>query len=437
MRSKRAGLPPWAAAGIALATLPSILVLLILWVLPTSNLTTGSDRLAFAMRGFTNMWFAGNTARTHLAALTDFNAYAKLMELAFGKGFPEHSWGYPPSMLLVASPFSMLPLLPAFLIWTALGIACFMSAMWAKHSTGSIPRGVAIACLFAPALWTCLLSGQTGAIAGALLITGMLAYPTSPVRGGIMLGLLSVKPQMGFLVPLHLLASGRWKALVWAGVSCIALIAASAFIWGIEGWTDFIGHTGGRMTDILQREWVGSSAQVNITSPFMAARALGSPLWLAWTLQGVVTAVCATACWKVSLRMKRQEHMGADARLVGVALVIALDLLSVPYSHDYDMPALAVATALLFRDGMMTGHIAVWERIVLAVAWTWPGMMVIVPVMFPSLAVFSPLLGATSLAGVALVGVKRLWLLELTKSDSTSGGAAVEYHTAAVEGERS
>jgi hypothetical protein len=296
-----------------------------------------------------------------------------------------------------------MPLGFSFAIWTALGLLVFIGAIHARVKNG-FPIGVLIAVVFSPALLENALSGQTGALAGGLLVSGLVGAATHPVSSGLMLGALSVKPQMGLLIPIHLLAARRFHTLAWGAVSCLGLILLSIAIWGMEPWYYFFGSTSGKMTGIMQQPFEGLPAQLNFTSPFMAVKALGGDSLMAWSVQAIVALLCIFACITTSSRLR---HVSGDERLLCVAMVIGLDLLAAPYSHNYDLPALAVATALLYRHSLIHGALFRGERFLLALSWVWPGSMIAFPILFPELNFLSPVLGAASLMTVAIIGWMR------------------------------
>jgi len=71
-----------------------------------------------------------------------------------------------------------------------------------------------------PFLSANLFSGQTGALIAVFFLGMAYFLPTRPVLAGICIGFMAVKPQMGLLIPLALVASGQWR-----------VVAAAARIW--------------------------------------------------------------------------------------------------------------------------------------------------------------------------------------------------------------
>ena len=81
-----------------------------------------------------------------------------------------------------------------------------------------------------PLLCTNLLCGQIGALISVLALTATYFWPDRPIRAGVAIGLLAIKPQLGLLLPLALAAACRWRTMVWASATVAALIGAS-LVW--------------------------------------------------------------------------------------------------------------------------------------------------------------------------------------------------------------
>src|SRR6185436_19584243 len=52
--------------------------------------------------------------------------------------------------------------------------------------------------------------------------------------------LLTLKPQLGLLFPVVLLASERWRVFFTAALTAISLFAISAALFGTQVWIDFV-----------------------------------------------------------------------------------------------------------------------------------------------------------------------------------------------------
>jgi Glycosyltransferase family 87 len=69
---------------------------------------------------------------------------------------------------------------------------------------------------------------------------------------GVLIGLLTVKPQLGILFPVALIVSKRWEVLFVAAATALALLAASVAIGGIAGWQDYVTKALPLQREVLQ-----------------------------------------------------------------------------------------------------------------------------------------------------------------------------------------
>jgi hypothetical protein len=257
-------------AFMLIALLPPLLVMSILWIWPIAGLT--ADRTAMAARDYTDMWAAGHfVALNNSDALFDRATFNAGLRAMFGAGFPDQMWPYPPPILLLAVPLSSISLVPGFLLYTVGA----MGLLWVVLRCGGLTKTACCAVLLSPAVAENALAGQNAALTGALLLGGLLLAHRRPVLAGVMLGALIIKPQLGILVPVCLLASGNWRAFAAMAASAILLIALSGGLFGLDTWVGFFRHTQPMVSAVLQAPWQALPAQRNFASSFMAARSLG------------------------------------------------------------------------------------------------------------------------------------------------------------------
>lgn len=150
---------------------------------------------------------------------------------------------------------------------------------------------------FPPVIVT-LTHGQTAFLVAALLGGGLLLVEKRPWLAGVLIGLATIKPQFGLLVPLALLASGQWRVIAGAAVSALALAGLSALAFGPQVWADWLAITGdaGSATDS------GVIGFGKMVSPFAGLRLLGVPGSIAFAVQGAISLAVAAAmvatCWR-------------------------------------------------------------------------------------------------------------------------------------------
>ena len=95
----------------------------------------------------------------------------------------------------------------------------------------------------------------------------------------MLIGLLAYKPQFGLLIPLVLIASGRWRAFFAAAATVALLALAVTLAFGIEVWTAFLASTAFTRTVVLEQ---GGTGWYKIQSVFSWVRMWDGPVTLAY-----------------------------------------------------------------------------------------------------------------------------------------------------------
>jgi Glycosyltransferase family 87 len=188
-------------------------------------------------RDFLNFWMYGRAAWTpDPSRFYDPLLYRDALAALLGAGYPGQNWSYPPSVMLAASLFGRLPYLAALLCWTALGLALFL---WVVRRYAGDRRLLAAIAL-SPAAVFCVISGQSSLVTAAMLLTIFACLDRKPMLAGILLGLLTLKPQLGLLFPVMLAASGRWRVFLVASATALLIAAVTAALFGPQVWLDFV-----------------------------------------------------------------------------------------------------------------------------------------------------------------------------------------------------
>lgn len=273
-----------------------------------------------------------------------------------GRDVPFFGWHYPPFFLIVAALLALMPYSLALLCWLAVSLPAFMVTVHAIISR----RETLLATTAFPAVFVNVGHGQNAFFTAALLSGFLTLLDRRPILAGVLLGLLSYKPQFGLLIPLVLLLTGRWTTIVSATVTVAALIAASTMLFGIDVWHAFAESTTFTRTVVLE---AGGTGWEKIQSLFSAVRMWGGSINAAYAAQGALAlslAVSIVWLWR----------SGAAFELKAAALAVA-SLLATPYVLDYDMVVLGIAIAFLVRHGLSRGFHP-YEISVLAAAWAVP-----------------------------------------------------------------
>jgi len=235
-------------------------------------------------------------------------------------------WTYPPTFQLFVAPLALVKYGWALAGWTAAGLAAYLAVVRGLARDG---RAILLALAF-PGAFMNATQGQTGFLLTALLGGGLLLLDERPWLAGALLGLLAIKPQFGLLLPLLLLAGGRWKAIAGAAVSSLALAAVATLAFGPDAWRDFLAaaaKTGGYLV-------AGALPIAKDPSLFAALKLWGAPTVLALAVHAVSAVIAAALAWRV---WRGPAPLELKAGVAVLATLIAL-----PYLFDYDLALLAV-----------------------------------------------------------------------------------------------
>jgi hypothetical protein len=342
-------------AMVVLATLPGCLEFLV----ALAEWRTGNH--VAPLRDGANVWEA---ARLVLSGRLNvvFDPY---YPQPFLQGIGFRGWAYPPSMLLIAVPFGLLSPLPAVLLYDAISLCILAACLRAARFGWAFSAAI----ILSPAALDDLADSQNGAFVAGLLIAGLWRAEAQPWLGGALLGLATVKPQLGLLIPVYLLARGNWRAIAGATITAAVLGAASSLAFGLTSWPFYFGRILPFMAHalvVLTAE-PGLGPQAMMMSVFSLAREAGSSVTLAYAVQAASTlAVCAGAWWA--------GRRIADTEL-RLAILLVMISLAPPYLWCYDMIPGSAGVALLVNAGLKRGFYR-GEFLLLALLWITPGLAI-------------------------------------------------------------
>jgi alpha-1,2-mannosyltransferase len=274
----------------------------------------------------------------------------------FGAKTPFYAWHYPPYFLFVAALLALLPYIPALLVWQAVTLALYVTAV-----RRIVPGARAVLGMLAfPAVFLNVGHGQNGFLTAALICGGILLLETRPVVSGALFALLAYKPQFGLLLPIALLAEGRWRTIASAAATFALITLATIAAFGSRTWHAFMASLEFTRTVALEQ---GQTGWEKIQSPFAAVRAVGLGIDGAYAVQGLVAVFLAVAVFWL-WRSTADRHLKATGLIVG-------SLLSTPYILDYDLVVMGPALAFMVAYGLNRGFRA-WGISLLAFAWVAP-----------------------------------------------------------------
>ena len=273
-----------------------------------------------------------------------------------GREVPFYGWHYPPFFFAVAVIVAAFPYAWGLAIWLAASFAAYLAAIRAI-----LPRPETLLAASAfPAVFVNIGHGQNGFLTTALLGGALHLLDRRPWLSGLLIGCLAYKPQFGVLIPIALVAGGRWSTIAAAVAAVAALLALSFATLGGGVWHAFADSMNFTQTVVLEQ---GNTGWEKIQSVFSAARMWGAGIQLAYALQiALALMLAASLAW-----LWRSD---AAFELKAAALATG-SLLATPYVLDYDLVVIAVGIAFFVRHGLSRGFRA-FEISVLAAAWMVP-----------------------------------------------------------------
>ncbi len=250
-------------------------------------------------------------------------------------------WLYPPGYLYLVAPFGLMSYAVAFLVMTLISVSA-MGFAARPFVAGIAPLGAAMA--LAPAYMPALIIGQNSMIWLAVLLAALAAMRSGrAVLAGVLIGCLTLKPQLGVMIPFALLAAGQWRTIFAAAGTAAALAAVPTLLVGVEYWPLLAT----RMAQQAEQMFRLVDQLFLTVGPFFLATQLGLGNASALTLQWGISALAALSV----LLFWRSDRVGFDAK---VALLLIAILLSAPYLWYYEAAVMPAIGLFMVRAGILT-----------------------------------------------------------------------------------
>ena len=268
-----------------------------------------------------------------------------------------HPWVYPPSFLLLLLPFGYLPFGIAFFLAETAGFAAIAVAACSRVSAR---RVMFFSLVLSPATAANVLLGQNAFLTGALLTGGAGLLRRSPLLAGVLLGLLSYKPQFFIMVPVLLVAGRHWRTAIMTGITAATLALGSLTLFGVQPWHSWVGLITGRSG--LFHDWV-AEARVKGMSVYACAITFGMSSANANIVQTVAIIVAATSVYFAFSAAIRDN--------LRIAILLAATFLAAPHAANYDAILLSVA-AILVLSAAYEERVKLGGSLLAATIWLCP-----------------------------------------------------------------
>lgn len=262
-----------------------------------------------------------------------------------------HPWLYPPHYLFFLAPFGLLPFAASYALFELLTFGGLVAALWSIAERGWQRWLQFFSLLLAPTASFTLGLGQNAFLSTAFLAGGFGLIGRSPNLAGVLLGLLTFKPQLWLMVPVALVAAREWRVLsvTMATAAIVALASVAAF--GVEPWRVWIEWVVNPPAEAYRnyQTWNHLADESVYTNLFLA-HASAAFAQLGQMVAGLLAIGCVW--WSY-----RRERCG-ELQLV---VLLAATTLAAPHVANYDMVMLTVAATVLFARGL--GQDAGWIQL--------------------------------------------------------------------------
>ncbi len=287
-------------------------------------------------------------AHGNVAFLYDKDDFQALFDDAHGL-----LWLYPPTMLILLAPFGAAPYGFAKAIWVFSSIGILGGAAYFLSARNTALTAMA---LVSATFFSTLFTGQLSVLFSALLVAGLFFAKSRPILAGICLGLLTVKPQFGLLVPFFLVMIGAWRTVFAASVTAALLALLSFLFFGIESWNAFFASISTTHTEFVQfTDMYGRITIADVIRNFGWREAPS----------GVISLVSLGISALILFAVRRASNRWPSF----VALTMILIAVSTPYIWVYDWIIVVFAILLFLSERPVLGKVA---QLVIVGAWVSP-----------------------------------------------------------------
>jgi len=290
----------------------------IVWVL----FAAGSD--------WAPLWAAGRVSLSDPTRIYDFDLITG-MQASFTGSDEFRPYIYPPSALLLVAPIALLP------FWISFGLVAGGSAAWLAATAKRVGCDPLLL-LLAPPVMIAAIVGQVSLFVVGLVVMACAELGKRERMAGVLFAAAAlIKPTLLVLAPIGLVAGRHWTALATAAMTGLAGFAASAMLFGLWPWFDWLAALPN-----FQQTLVGFEPLLrNTVSPYGFAVHHG---FAHWSIIATAAVVAIGFVWTGFV-----QDINAGTRS---ALIMGGALLVTPYAMNYELAVFAPALMTLARKDM-------------------------------------------------------------------------------------
>ncbi|CAM3818965.1 glycosyltransferase family 87 protein [Polynucleobacter arcticus] len=325
--------------GYSIILLTAYIISGAIWIFLSNNYISYSGKPILS--DFVMFWAAAKLA-TFGQANDAYNL--QILNEMIGSALPSWNSGYvfsyPPTLLLLMMPLGLMSVTKAYWAFMLTTLGVYLLTLYRVSERKLID----CLCLLAfPGIWINMIQGQNGFITASIAAWAVMSIKKRPVIAGILIGLLTIKPQFGLLFPIALIAAGAWTSFLAAVLTVVLLASLELAIFGPSIFNSFyasMSHLGALVNS-------PDFPLVKMPTIYAFSKLMGFSSTISYIVQFLLSAVVMFSTWKVWRSCKSWELKGA-ALMTGA-------FLAAPYAFDYDLVWLAFPIIWVVRIGLSYG----------------------------------------------------------------------------------
>ena len=302
------------------------------------------------------------------AAKEDFPVFYRIYDFArsnslidaydltkFSKDSPDGQlklpWLYPPHAVYFFAVFGVGSYgVGKFALFLLTGLAIFFIV---KRIERQQLAGRLFLTSISPGVFVCAVLTQLGVLATFGVLSAAQLAKSYPLRSGILLAVLTMKPQYGIILPVFLIAFGYWRAICYGAIFATIIIAISIADFGIEPWVEFL------RTAVNSPTGASGPVQPQTASIGQLVSRIGFDDRAAMAAQLAIIPIAWLLMWRIARHTTLKLSM---------AMLLLLSILAAPSSWAYDWMFI-IAAMLMLGAGECWPR---WLQVMAGIAWIAP-----------------------------------------------------------------
>ncbi|KZL21030.1 hypothetical protein PsAD2_01022 [Pseudovibrio axinellae] len=297
-----------------------------------------------------SFWLAGQQAISGTPELVYNLAEFAALQNQVSESDTVFAFFYPPTFQLIQIPYALLPMKLAFLAFIGTTTLLLWCAL--RLIVGNWVWAAALTVI--PASLNNAMHGQNAALTTALYALFLIGLERKkPVIAGIVLGILTIKPQLGMLIPFALIAGANWHCFTSATITTAVVAGLSLALLGESAWISFLQQIP-VTSEVMHSNGVSWGKMISIYSSLRQLNIGHANSFSLQIISALAVLICVWITWRYCEKMS-----------IRAAVLVAGGLLATPFALNYDLTLLIVPCAFLIRDGLKHGFLP-YEKAALA-----------------------------------------------------------------------